>query len=105
MQELDALHEIRAEQRLTGLCFAPDAFATLCREIGQDYKNDLSWEPEAFRALQVATEAHMLQLFRNTNLVAIHAGRDGIMPSDMQLVRRLRSDIEVVNVPEEMRCG
>ena len=48
------------------------------------------WQGEALLALQEATEAHLVGLFEDTNLCAIHAQRVTIMPRDMQLARRVR---------------
>ena len=43
-------------------------------------------------ALQEACEAHMVGLFEDTNLCAVHARRVTIMPRDLQLARRIRGD-------------
>ncbi len=48
------------------------------------------WQANALLALQEAAEAHLVGLFEDTNLAAIHARRVTIMPKDMQLARRLR---------------
>jgi histone H3-like centromeric protein A len=40
--------------------------------------------------LQEATEAHLVGIFEDTNLCAIHAKRVTIMPRDMQLAKRIR---------------
>jgi histone H3 len=39
-----------------------------------------------------ASEAYLVGLFEDTNLCAIHAKRVTIMPKDMQLARRIRSE-------------
>ncbi|RWS19938.1 histone H3-like protein [Leptotrombidium deliense] len=41
-------------------------------------------------ALQEAAEAYIVNLFENTNLLAIHARRVTIMPKDMLLALRIR---------------
>ena len=43
-------------------------------------------------ALQEACEAHLVGLFEDTQLCAIHAKRVTIMPRDMQLARKLRGE-------------
>ena len=43
-------------------------------------------------AIQEATEAHMVNLFADTCLCAIHGRRVTIMPKDIQLARRLRGE-------------
>ncbi len=62
------------------------------REIAQEYKSDLRFQSTAITAIQEATEAYMVSLFEDTNLCAIHAGRVTIMPKDIQLARRIRSE-------------
>ena len=47
---------------------------------------------EAISALQEASEAHLVGLFEDVNLLAIHARRVTILPKDIQLARRLRGD-------------
>jgi histone H3/H4 len=44
-------------------------------------------------ALQEAAEAHIVSMFEDTNLAAIHAKRVTIMPKDMILARRMRGKI------------
>jgi histone H3/H4 len=39
-----------------------------------------------------AAEAHLVRLFENANLCAIHAKRVTIMPRDIQLVRRITGE-------------
>ncbi len=41
-------------------------------------------------ALQEAAEAHLVGLFEDCNLCAVHAKRVTIMPKDLQLARRIR---------------
>ena len=50
------------------------------------------FRPDALDALQEASEAYLIGLFDDVNLVAIHAKRVTIMPRDMQLARRLRGE-------------
>ena len=46
----------------------------------------------ALLALQEMAEAYLVNLFEDTNLLAIHAKRVTVMPKDMQLARRIRGD-------------
>lgn len=46
----------------------------------------------AVLALQEATEAYLVGLFEDSNLLCIHAKRVTIMPKDIQLARRLRGE-------------
>lgn len=44
-------------------------------------------------ALQEAAEAHLVGLFEDANLCAIHAKRVTVMPKDIQLARRIRGPL------------
>ena len=67
--------------------------ARLIREIAADFcPAGIRFYKEALKAIQEMAEAYLAQLFTNTNLCAIHAGRITITKKDMKLVRRLRGD-------------
>ena len=85
-----ALREIRRYQKSTELLMRKLPFQRLVRELAVDFKSDLRFQASAVAALQSLTEEHIITLFEDTNLCAIHAKRVTIMPKDMQLARRLR---------------
>jgi histone H3 len=86
-----ALKEIRAYQTSTDLLIRRLPFARLVREIQQGLtQRPYSWQASAILALQEASEAHLVGLFDDCNLCAIHGKRVTIMPKDMQLARRIR---------------
>ena len=87
-----ALREIRRYQKTTELLIRKLPFSRLVREIAQDFKTDLRFQPQAVGALQEAAEAYLVGLFDDTNLCAIHARRITIMPKDIQLARRIRGE-------------
>jgi histone H3 len=87
-----ALREIRKYQRNTELLIRKLPFQRLVREIANDFKTDLMFQSQAILALQEASEAYLVGLFEDTNLVAIHAKRVTIMPKDIQLARRIRGE-------------
>mmetsp|Transcript_17544 Transcript_17544/g.27326 ORF Transcript_17544/g.27326 Transcript_17544/m.27326 type:complete len:139 (+) Transcript_17544:50-466(+) len=85
------LLEIRAYQKSTNLLLRRLPFARLVREIQTGLTREpYRWQAAAILALQEAAEAHLVGLFEDTNLCAIHAKRVTIMPKDMQLARRIR---------------
>ena len=90
--DYEALEEIRAEQRSTGLIIDEHAFARLAHEVAQEVKEGVKITSDACAALQVATEDYLTGLFTDTNLAAIHAQRITIEPKDIQLARRLRGE-------------
>ena len=87
-----ALRDIRRYQKSTNLLLRKAPFQRLVREVAADYKSDLRFQANAIGALQEACEAHLVGLFEDTNLCAVHAKRVTIMPRDLQLARRIRGD-------------
>mmetsp|Transcript_2563 Transcript_2563/g.6150 ORF Transcript_2563/g.6150 Transcript_2563/m.6150 type:complete len:148 (+) Transcript_2563:221-664(+) len=86
-----ALREIRQYQSSTDLLIRRLPFARLVREIQQGLaRQTYSWQASAILALQEAAEAHLVGLFEDCNLCAVHGKRVTIMPKDMQLARRIR---------------
>ena len=67
-------------------------FARLCKEVLQEYNNEMRMAAVALEAIQDAAEQYLTSIFEDSNLAAIHAKRVTIMPKDMQLVRRLRQE-------------
>ena len=85
-----ALKEIRHYQKTTDLLIRRAPFIRLCKEVSQDMGFLYRFQSNAIAALQEASEAFLVGLFEDTNLIAIHAKRKTIMPKDMQLARRIR---------------
>jgi len=86
-----ALREIRQYQSSTSLLLRRLPFARLVREIQYGMtRQPYRWQGSAILALQEAAEAHLVGLFEDSVLCAIHAKRVTIMPKDMQLARRIR---------------
>lgn len=86
-----ALKEIRAYQASTDLLLRRLPFARLVREIQQSMMRETyRWQGTAILALQEAAEAHLVGLFEDANLCAVHGKRVTIMPKDLQLARRIR---------------
>jgi histone H3 len=88
-----ALRQIRQYQRSTELLLLKRPFARLCREIMGDQLQSLRCSPTAIEALQEASEAYLVQLFEDSNLLAIHGKRITVMPKDMRLAIRIRGSI------------
>mmetsp|Transcript_22952 Transcript_22952/g.39290 ORF Transcript_22952/g.39290 Transcript_22952/m.39290 type:complete len:146 (-) Transcript_22952:327-764(-) len=86
-----ALREIRQYQKSSSLLLRRLPFARLVREIQYGMtRQPYRWQGTAILALQEAAEAHLVSLFEDSNLCAIHGKRVTIMPKDMQLARRIR---------------
>mmetsp|Transcript_3901 Transcript_3901/g.5064 ORF Transcript_3901/g.5064 Transcript_3901/m.5064 type:complete len:143 (+) Transcript_3901:59-487(+) len=87
-----ALRDIKKYQKGTELLLRKLPFQRLVREIALSGKDGLRFQASAVLAMQEATEAHMVNLFADTCLCAIHGRRVTIMPKDVQLARRLRGE-------------
>jgi len=85
-----ALREIRRYQQGTELLIRKLPFQRLVREIAQEYKSDVRFQPDAIAALQEAAESYLIDLFDSANLCAIHSGRVTIAPKDMQLTKYIK---------------
>ena len=68
------------------------SFQLVVREIARDIKSDLRFELKALEALQVAAENHLVGVFRDANLCAIHNNRQTLFSSDMRLASNIRRD-------------
>jgi len=89
-----ALRMIRMEQRgRSGLVFAFSSVSALLHKIGQDVKGDLSWEANACVVVYHLLEAYVVTLLQDANLSALRGGRVFIMAEDLQLARRIRTEI------------
>ena len=89
---MTALRDILRYQKSTELLIKRLPFQRLVREIAQEFKTDLRFQSSAVLALQEACEAYLVELFECTNLCAIHAKRETIMPEDIQLALRIRGE-------------
>jgi histone H3 len=95
-----ALREIARYQKSTELLIRKRPFQRLVREIADDvnprgHSDPYRFQASALMALHEASEAYLTGLMEDTNLCAIHAKRQTIMPKDMQLVRRLRGEDKI----------
>ena len=93
-----ALREIRKYQKSVDLLIPMVSFQRLVREIIQDEcrnrKIDMKRiQSTALLALQEATEHYLVNLFKNSQIAAIHANRVTVLPSDIQLVRYFKDNM------------
>uniref|UniRef100_A0A1I7UHB3 Histone domain-containing protein n=2 Tax=Caenorhabditis tropicalis TaxID=1561998 RepID=A0A1I7UHB3_9PELO len=85
-----ALAEIRQYQKSTDLLIQKAPFARLVHEIVREETNqDYRVRADAILALQEAAEAFMVEMFEGSTLISNHAKRVTLMPTDIQLYRRL----------------
>lgn len=88
-----ALRDIRRYQKSTELVIHKRPFQRLVREVAQNFSVKLRFQSSALEALQEASEAYIVGLFKDVNLCAIHANRSTIRPRDIVLARRLRGEL------------
>ena len=87
-----ALREIRKYQKSTELLIRKLPFLQLVQEIGQQFMSGIKFQGTAVMALQEASEAYLISLFKDSNLCAIHAKQCTIMPKDIQLAHHIRGE-------------
>ena len=91
-EEMEALRSIRVEQRATNLCLNRDSIKKIVQEVmgNLPYSSSVRhFEKDAFEAMHWAAEDLMIKVFEDANLLAIHGGRDEILPKDVQLAMRV----------------
>ena len=87
-----ALRDIRKYQRSTELLLRKLPFQRLVKEIAFKINENLRFAANAVRAIQEATEDHIVRVFQDANLCALHAKRVTVLPKDVTLARRIRGD-------------
>ena len=101
-QGLLALCEIHRYQQSTESLIGKTPFNKLIKEISQEYRIcpegpgtpsvQVRFQSTALAALQEAADNFLLGLFEDVNLLAVHAKRVTVMPSDIRLALRIRGD-------------
>lgn len=91
-EKTTALGEIRRLQESGCLLLPLATFERLVREIVQDINPNLRISADAFLLFQYSAENKMVHLLEGANRSALHAGRLGIMPKDIQLASSLEGD-------------
>ena len=97
-----ALREIRRYQKSTKCLIKRSPFQKLIREISQEHRVcpdgpgtpsiQVRFQSTAIAALQEAAENFIVGLFKDVNLLAVHAKRVTVMPRDVRLALRIRGD-------------
>lgn len=85
-----AVNEIGRAQESGCLLIPRESFLRLIREIAQDFKPNFRLSEDAGILIQYAAESGMVELLTVTNMLAVHAGRIGIMPKDLQAAAILK---------------
>ena|SRR3990167_1058790 len=91
-----ALRDIKMYQRSTNLLLPKAALLRVIRDMTAKIFPEARYSDAAVNAIQNCVESHMIGLFEDTNLCAIHAGRATIMTKDMRLARRIRGETATI---------
>ncbi len=89
-----ALIEIRQWQRRTDLILPKLLFSRPVREVAQDFIAHPHSTPDALEALRCESEAYLIGVFEDTNLLAIQTKRQTIVKKDLLLARRIRGETD-----------
>ncbi|KAI1699799.1 core histone h2A/H2B/H3/H4 domain-containing protein [Ditylenchus destructor] len=84
------LQEIKHYQRTQNLLIPRAPFFRLVKQIAQSYLSDIRFQAKAVKCFEEAAETYLTGLFADRNLAA---KRVTVMPSDINLVRRIRGEV------------
>ena len=87
------MKEIKYYMKTTHLLIPRLTFCRLCQGILQELSvpgSPMRWQKAALECLQEATEAFIINLLADSNLLCHHAKRVTLMQHDIRLLRRLR---------------
>ena len=97
-----ALREIRRYQKSTKCLIKRSPFQKLIREISQEYRVcpdgpgtpsiQVRFQSTVIAALQEVAENFIVGLFKDVNLLAVHAKRVKVMLRDVRLALRIRGN-------------
>ena len=97
-----ALREIRRYQQSTECLIKRTPFNKLIKKISQEYRVcpdgpgmpsvQVRFQSTALAALQEAAENFLVGLFKDVNLLAVHAKKVTVMPRYIRLALRIRGD-------------
>lgn len=86
------IKEICYYQNTTHNLIPREAFKLLCDEVLQDFVADYCFTKNAIDAIQVASEAYMIEILQKSNEIAVHSKRKTIQPKDVVFSKRNRTE-------------
>jgi histone H3/H4 len=92
VNEDNIIKEICYYQNTTHNLIPREAFKLLCDEILQDFGADYCFTKNAIDAIQVASEAYMIEILQKSNEIAVHSKRKTIQPKDVVFSKRNRTE-------------
>lgn len=85
----NALREIRNEQKRTSLIIPVAPFNRVVAETAGSHRRDLRFKGAAYKALHVAAEEYLIDVFQKANRCAIHDNRETVQTKDLKLATEL----------------
>lgn len=86
-----SIREIRKYQRMSNcLIFAKFPFERLVRTIVSQHNENMKISKDVFTIIQYFIEQYIVDLLRDSNYAAIHAGRVKLMASDINFITSMR---------------
>jgi len=86
------LQKIQKFQKSTELLLRKTPFARLVRDVLHRQMPDARMSATSAEIMQEATEAYLVGLLEDANLLAIHGNRKTVSPKDIVLAHMLRDD-------------
>lgn len=84
-----ALRQIRKQQKSTELSFPHQPFVRKVKKMIDDRVDNFKLGSDAAKMLQIAMEEYLVKIYRDANLVSIHAGRQSVRGADIDLVQQI----------------
>ena len=81
-----ALKEVRKYQKSESLLLSRAPIERLIRTTMHDFTSDVRVEPKALSLIQVSVENLITNIFRKSQLAALHGGRKGVRMSNARIV-------------------
>lgn len=87
-----ALREIRYEQSNTRQLIPNAPFCRIVKEIIDDHtgRTDFRMRQDAVKALQTDAESFLVDMFNQSNRIALHSGRETLSVDDIKLWRGIK---------------
>ena len=82
----------------TGLLIPKATFKRLVREVATEHSSKIRLSSEALEGLQIGSEDHLVGLFQDCNILAMHAKRVTVNHKDIKLASQLRGDDMPFNI-------
>ena len=91
-QQMKPILSVKNVEETTQYVIQRKAFQHLIRDLTRKRNTELKFQKAAIDALLEASEAYLVRLFEITTILANHAKRTTINPTDIRLAKRIFGD-------------